>query len=347
MPQRSAGARSAAAAPGLKGRRGAQALCPGGAPRTARARGGVSALPPCRGPGARARGAPLAHPAGPCSPRRSSGTRSLGACVDGLGRSLGSRYRFTFFFFCCFAFNFLVFYFCVSVSVCVCVFFCPSWSQKETAAVSLQQKQRGRSFAGAARGSLAKLLARGCPHTASPPPGEVLLPGGCTHESCALSSPGPPRRSLQQPLPAPVSPMGGQRGCHRCPPRLRAQHPSWGSTRRGLGTGWSHTGILQPGRGNGVSLGPRAGPAPRGPQGCWGQADSTGEAGGRRPEQRGVTLRVWAQRSLAGAPAQVPPARPRLCLPGWGWGWGALRAMVGGAGSVLLVGSEAAVPSSV
>ncbi|XP_075374930.1 cytosolic endo-beta-N-acetylglucosaminidase isoform X1 [Mycteria americana] len=68
---------------------------PSGCPRAQR-RTGSPSLPRAAGPGRR--GAPLVRPAGPCSPRRSSGTRSLGACVDSMGLSLGCC-RFAFFFF--------------------------------------------------------------------------------------------------------------------------------------------------------------------------------------------------------------------------------------------------------
>lgn len=171
-------------------------------------------------------------------------------------------------------------------------------------------------------------------------PREALLPGAPSPGSHTCPSLAPSPGPAAAPAGSSLSYGGAEgllRGCRQCrAPRARGQsipsclagrtsppHPSQGSARSGLGPGsWSRTGTPRPGFGNGVPAGPRAGHAPRGPQGCRGQeppvapwpsaARGAGpRRGGRTAQERRagggterleVTLRVWA------AVAQRSPA---------------------------------------
>lgn len=201
---------------------------PSGCPH-ARRRAGSPSLPRAAGPGRR--GTPLARPAGPCSPRRSSGTRSLGACVDSMGLSLGC-YRFAFFFFfCCFAFNFFIFDF----FVCVWIFLPFLVPEGNGRGFTTTETERQIFCWSSLRGSLAEPLAGGGGMQA---PARLPTPRTAPHARAASlphrsSAVGPEKRycpgrrprgptpapawlrprGLQQPPPAPLSPTGGQRGC--------------------------------------------------------------------------------------------------------------------------------------
>lgn len=348
-------------APG-KGRRAARsagtpgASCWGGkedvVPRPGAWAGGGPSVPPALSsasgsPSLRGAGDGGASPAGRCWPRRSSGTRSVR--VDSVGLSLACC-RFAFFFFLlllCFRFFYVLFF-------CVCGFFCPSWSQKETVAVSLQQKQRGGCFAGAAEGQ----------------PGRAAGWEGRGHQPCPLSpTPRPPPalpapRSTQQPPPAPVSAMGGQSCCSRgargqsSPSCLTGDEPSDpqpGQRPLGLGPGEA---AWDPGSGSGRCWGRGSAlrPAALGSteaQGHAGQADGAGDVGGGT-ERLEETLRAGAVGLCGAQPSSARPssaqpspgsargscrARPRLWLPGWVWCYWA-ASVSGGRGWVCLASRE-------
>lgn len=159
---------------GRKGRRGAQARRLGGRRplRTPRARLCLRLSLPARGRGRRGQ-----------SGRSVLATAllrdSLGACGQcGAFTCLLPLCFFFFFLLLCFKFFYVLFF-------CVCGFFCPSWSQKETVAVSLQQKQRGGCFAGAAQGQ----------------PGRAAGWKGRGHQPCPLSPTPCPPPALPAPCP--------------------------------------------------------------------------------------------------------------------------------------------------
>lgn len=110
--------------------------------------------------------------------------------------------------------------------------FCPSWSQKETAAVSLQQKQRGRSFTGAACGA-----AWPGPHRCHPgPPQPHTAPQPSSALECAAAPAGSSLSYAPRAAIGTVPPMPAQAS-----PRLRRGmsplHPSEGSACPGLRSG--------------------------------------------------------------------------------------------------------------
>lgn len=199
--------------------------CPGPAPGRAEAPpdaptlGGAPALPPCHGLRGRGGEGPLWH-VRPVRARRGA--------PPGLARSVRvwtvwdfhlAVTALLFFFF----FVALLLIFLFLIFLCVCGFFCPSWSQKETAAVSLQQKQRGRSFAGAACGAAW--------------PSRWLGVGGC-------------RRQPGSPRPAP-HPTPAQPACRTG----AAQSAQRSATARGAVPGVPH--LPQPGSVPGACSSPR------------------------------------------------------------------------------------------